>query len=90
MLGIGGRNRGRFKCNIDASFSAFTNRLGIEMCIRDKEGRFVFAKTMWFIPIYLVDVGEAFGLYHAIQWIHDLRLPNVDFEVDSKQVANYG
>jgi len=25
-----------------------------------------------------VDVGEALGLYHAIEWIHDLQLANVN------------
>jgi hypothetical protein len=79
----------RFKCNIDAFFSASTNRLGIGMCILDKEGPFV-SKTMWFIPVCLVDVGEAFGLYHAIRWIiHNLWLPSVGFEVDLKRVADY-
>jgi len=29
------------------------------------------------------------GLYHAIRWIHELQLTNVDFEVDSKIVADY-
>jgi ribonuclease HI len=34
-------------------------------------------------------IAEAVGLYHAIMWIHDLQLANMDFEVDSKRVANY-
>jgi len=34
-------------------------------------------------------IAEALGLYHAIMWIHDLQLANMDFEVDSKRVANY-
>ncbi|MCI45659.1 cytochrome P450, partial [Trifolium medium] len=38
--------RGRYKCNIDASFSPQLNRVGIGMCIRDDEGRFVLAKTI--------------------------------------------
>jgi hypothetical protein len=29
------------------------------------------------------------GFYHAIQWIHNLHLTNVDFEVDSKKVADF-
>jgi len=28
-------------------------------------------------------------LHHAIQWIHKLQLIKVDFEVDSKKVADY-
>jgi hypothetical protein len=80
---------GRFKCNIDASFSVSTNKVGLGMCIRDEEGRFVLAKTMWFSPICSVDIGEALGLYHAVWWVHDLQLPLVDFEVESKHVADY-
>jgi hypothetical protein len=72
------------KCNVDASFSASQNRFGIGMCIRDEEGQFVLAKTMWFAPMCSVDEGEALGLYHAMRWINDLQLPNVDFEVDPK------
>lgn len=34
------------------------------------------------VPLCPVDIGEALGLYHTIQWIHDLPLTNVDFEVD--------
>ena len=65
------------------------NKLGIGMCIRNEEGRFIRAKTMWFSPVCSVDVGEALGLFYAIQWVRELRLQNVDFEVDSKRVAYY-
>ncbi|XP_039682810.1 uncharacterized protein [Medicago truncatula] len=81
--------RGRLKCNVDASFSMTENKLDIGMCIRNEEGRFIRAKTMWFFPVCSVDVGEALGLFYAIQWVHELRLQNVDFEVDSKRVADY-
>jgi hypothetical protein len=46
-------------------------------------------EALWFTPLCSVDVGEALGLYHAIRWIHELQLENVDFEVDSKRVADY-
>jgi len=77
------------KCNVDASFSTSRNRFGIGMCICDDKGQFVLAKAMWFAPMCSIDEGEALGLYHAMRWINDLQLPNVDFEVDSKQVADY-
>jgi len=92
MLDRDGRSqymRGRLKCNVDASLFTSTNRLGIDMCIRDEEGHFVRAKTMWLTPVCPVDVGEALGLYYAIRCIHYLRLQNVDFEDDSKRVADY-
>jgi len=38
--------RGRLKCNVDASFSSSTNKVGVGMCTRDEEGCFVRAKTM--------------------------------------------
>jgi len=59
------------------------------MCIRDSEGNHVRSKTLWFSPLCPVDIGEALGLYHANQWINELQLTNVDFEVDSKTVADY-
>jgi len=40
-------------------------------------------------PLCSVVVGEALRLHHAIQWIHELQLTNVDIEVDSKKVADY-
>lgn len=59
------------------------------MCIRNSEGNHVRSKTMWFSPLCPVDIGEALGLYHAIRWINELQLTNVDFEVDSKTIADY-
>ncbi|KEH18875.1 hypothetical protein MTR_8g031080 [Medicago truncatula] len=57
---------GRLKCNVDASFSSSTNKVGVGMCIRDEEGHFVRAKTMWHKPLCSVDIGEALGLHHDI------------------------
>jgi len=81
--------RGRYKCNVDASFSNTCNKVGLGMCIRDSDGNHVRLKTMWFTPVCSVDVGEALGLHHAIRWICELQLTNVDFEVDSKRVVDY-
>ena len=80
---------GRYKCNVDRSFSNSSNKVGLGMCIRDSEGNRVHSETMWFTPMCSVDIGEALGLYHAIQWIHEVQLTNVDFEVDSKRVVDY-
>jgi ribonuclease HI len=59
------------------------------MCIRDDEGGFVLAKTMWSSPICNVEVGEALGLLHTINWVHDLQLEGVDFVLDSKKVVDH-
>jgi len=39
---------------------------------------------MSFSSIYPVEVGEALGLFHALQWRHDMQFNNVDFVVNSK------
>ncbi|CAJ2647596.1 unnamed protein product [Trifolium pratense] len=41
---------GRYKCNIDASFSMPHNKVGVGMCIRDDKGQFVAARTEWIEP----------------------------------------
>jgi hypothetical protein len=78
---------GRMKCNIDASFSESLNRTGIGICVRDAEGTFVLAKTLHFSPKCSVPLGEAMGLFFAIQWLRDLRMDHIDFALDSKIVT---
>ena len=78
----------RFKCNVNASFSEARNRVGIGVCIRDDEGRYVLAKTEWMSPILDLDLGEALGLSSAMYWIRDLQLSIVDFELDSKTMVD--
>jgi len=63
--------------------------MDVGVCIRDEDGCFVRAKTMWLTPLCSVDIGEVLGLHHAIRWVHELQLKNVDFEVDSKLAADY-
>jgi ribonuclease HI len=75
---------GRFKCNVDAAFSDHFKRTGIGICVRDDSGTFVLAKVHQFNHIYPVAIGEALGLYHALQWMKDMQFDHVDFEVDSK------
>jgi len=38
---------GRFKCNVDASFSTPLNKVGFGACIRDANGNFVAGRTAW-------------------------------------------
>jgi len=76
--------RGRLKCNVDASFSDPLNRTGIGIYVRDDEGTFVLAKTVSISPTCSVVVGEAIGLFHALQWLSDMQFDNVDFVLDSK------
>jgi len=78
----------KFKCNVDASFSQARNRVGIDVCIRDDEGRYVLAKTEWMSLLLGVDLGEALGLLSAMYWVRDLQLGIMDFELDSKIVVD--
>jgi len=78
---------GRYKCNIDASFSDSLNMVGIVICIHDDQGEFVVARTDCFSPLCDVDVGEVVGLHTALQWMADLHYDHVDFVLDSKYVV---
>jgi hypothetical protein len=44
---------------------------------------------MWSNLVCSLDIGEALGLFHAIHWMHDLQLTNMDFELDAKKVVDY-
>ncbi|WJX93691.1 hypothetical protein P8452_75185 [Trifolium repens] len=79
---------GRVKCNIDASFPTNSNKVGIGMCIRDEHGVFILAKTECYTPRSEVHIGEALGLLSALNWVHELQLGPVDFELDSKRVVD--
>jgi len=79
---------GRFKCNIDASISQLSNRVGIWVCIRDDTGTFVLAKTEWFTLVCEVHVGEALGLLSTLEWVHQLHLGPIEFEPDTKKVVD--
>jgi len=76
------------KCNIDASFPNGENKTGIGICIRDDDGAFVLARTELYAPRCGVHIGEALGLLSALQWVHDLILGPIDFELDSKKVVD--
>jgi ribonuclease HI len=73
---------------IDASFPVNSYRVGIGICVRDENGAFILAKTEWFSPKSDVHVGEALGLLAALNWVHELNLGPVEFELDSKRVVD--
>ena len=75
---------GRLKCNVDAAFSTNFRRTGIGVCIHDEEGAFVLAKMISLPCLHQVAVGEAMGLFEALQWLSDMSLDNIDFKLDSK------
>jgi len=48
----------------------------------------MLTKTGWLSPLLDVGLREALRLLSALQWIHDLQLANVDFEMKSKVVVD--
>jgi hypothetical protein len=44
-------------------------------------------KNEWISPILNIDIGEAIGLLKALNWIYELQLTNVDFELDTHIVV---
>jgi hypothetical protein len=81
-------HHGRMKRNIDASFFESFNRTGKRMCIRDAEGTFDLTKTLNFSLRCSVPLGEAIGLFSAMQWLRDMSLDHIDFALDSKTVTD--
>ncbi|CAJ2636477.1 unnamed protein product [Trifolium pratense] len=79
---------GRYKCNVDASFSLDRNKVGIGMCLRDDHGRFVTARTEWIEPIVDVEIGEVIGLLHALKWVEEMQIYDTDFEMDCKKIVD--
>ena len=79
---------GLLKYNVDASFSSHSNKVGIDICIRDEMGLFVGARTTWLEPILYVLVGETKTVLTAICWTKELEIDNVIFTADSKIVSD--
>lgn len=55
---------------------------------RDDTSAFVRVKIEWFSPICNVHMGEALGCLLVLNWVHELNLETVDFELDSKSVSD--
>jgi ribonuclease HI len=52
------------------------------MCLRDQDGDFVLAKTLCFTRWCPMNVSEALGLFHALEWLSDMQSDNIDFVLD--------
>jgi len=79
---------GRYKCNIDVSFSTSLNRVALGTCLRDDDGAFVLARTELFASFCDIEAGEAVGLHIALNWISNQQFDNVDFVLDCKRVVD--
>jgi hypothetical protein len=85
------RNTKRGDTNVIFSLLFHNNETVLDLPIwnvymQDNEGCFVLVKTLRFSQICTIDVGEAPGLLHAITWVHELQLEEIDFALDSKVV----
>jgi len=61
-------------------------QVGIGMCIKDDTSAFFLAKTEWFSPLCEVYIGEALGLLSALEWVHQLNLDPIYFEIGAKKI----
>lgn len=72
--------------------SLFHSILFIYVCVFEMPTEimcgYVLARTTWFAPLCLVDIGKALRLCRALQWVADLSMDNVDFSLDSKLVVD--
>jgi len=70
--------KGRFKCNIDGSFSQHFNRAGIRVCIRDDTDTFVLAKSnglLQFVRYMLAKLLDCYQLWNGfINYTWDLSI----------------
>jgi hypothetical protein len=57
---------GELKCNIDVALFKDQHKFGVGMCIRNDQGRFVKARTMWFHGNPPPMEAEAWALREAI------------------------
>jgi len=49
---------------------------------------FVLVKTEWFTSISEVHVDEALGLLSDLEWVYQLHLGPINFELDTKKMMN--
>ncbi|KAK6144752.1 hypothetical protein DH2020_021572 [Rehmannia glutinosa] len=76
------------KCNVDAAISQQRKLRGIGMILRNDQGDFVVARTIYFPGIYAVREAEAIGVREALSWIHGLGIRQVVLETDAKYVVD--
>jgi ribonuclease HI len=79
---------GTVKCNIDAALFNDQHKFGVGMCIRNNQGRFVKAKTMWFDGNPPPKEAEACALKEGISWLGELEFSKVVIELDCMLVVN--
>jgi hypothetical protein len=64
------------------------NKMAIDMCLRDHDGRFLKLRTCMFSPLLTVIEGEAYELLQ-VKWVGEIEFDNVIFELDIKIVVDH-
>lgn len=79
---------GTLKFNVDAAFNPQHSSTRLGICVRDHNGHFVLAKTIFIIPLAATKEGEALALLEALRWLQDLQVDHVTFESDCKYMVD--
>ncbi|KAL6565896.1 hypothetical protein OROHE_004951 [Orobanche hederae] len=79
---------GELKCNVDATIFAEDNKFGVGACVRDENGVFRSAKTMWFYGSPSPLEAEAMGLLQSLRFIIEKNFTSVVIELDCQAVVN--
>ncbi|PNX55522.1 cytochrome p450 [Trifolium pratense] len=59
-----------------------SNKAGIGMCIKDAHGGFVDARTELIEHILDVMIGKAMGSLRALNWVNEMQITYMNFEMD--------
>jgi hypothetical protein len=57
---------GDIKCNLDAALFEEQQRFGVGMCVRDSQGNFMKAGTLWYDGLLSPTEAEALGLRYRL------------------------
>ncbi|KAJ1421261.1 Ribonuclease H-like superfamily [Sesbania bispinosa] len=77
----------RVKCNVDAALFSEERSVGVGLCLRDDQGRFIKAKSIYHQGSLSSPEAEGLGLLEAINWMEELGVQAVDIELDCKIVV---
>ncbi|KAK6116072.1 hypothetical protein DH2020_008341 [Rehmannia glutinosa] len=76
------------KCNVDAAICQQRKLTGIGVVLRNDQGEFIVARTIYFPGIYAIREAEAISVREALSWLHDLGIRQVVVETDAKYVVD--
>ncbi|XP_026399037.1 uncharacterized protein LOC113294878 [Papaver somniferum] len=79
---------GTYKINVDGSFNYSTKLGGIGLILRDFAGAHRGSKCIFLETALSPEHLECKGLWEALQWVEDMKLDKVIFELDSQLVAD--